>query len=68
MSKPSLKGRRVNVIMPEQQIRIAQFLAARRGTTFSEIVRQAVAKYLNEELLLEKAVEGKIKELGLPDE
>lgn len=51
--------------MPNQTLKIAKFLAARRGTTYSELIRQALSEYLRDELLKEKQVGAKISELGL---
>jgi hypothetical protein len=56
---------RINVILPNQTLKIAKFLAARRGTTYSELIRQAMAEYLRDELLKEKQASAKINELGL---
>lgn len=56
------------MIIPNQTLKIAKFLAARRGTTYSELIRVALLEYLGNELLKEKAVTAKIKQLGLTTE
>lgn len=55
----------MNVIVPNQTLKIAKFLAGRRGTTYSELIRTALSEFLRDELLKEKAVSAKIAELGL---
>lgn len=57
---------RINVVLPQQSHNVAKFLAERRGTTVSDIVRTALGEYVQAELLKEKAVNGKMQELGIP--
>jgi len=57
---------RINVVLPNQTHDIAKFLAKRRGTTVSDIVRTALSDYVTHELLNEKAVGEKCEELGIP--
>ena len=56
---------RINVIVPNQTLKIAKFLAGRRGTTYSELIRVALTTYLRDELLKEKQSDERIEELGL---
>jgi hypothetical protein len=59
---------RVNVIVPNQTLKIAKFLAGRRGTTYSELIRVALTSYLRDELLKEREADERIEELGLRTE
>lgn len=56
---------RVNVIVPNQTLKIAKFLAKRRGTSYSDIIRNALTQHFREELLKETAADEKLMELGL---
>lgn len=56
---------RVNVIVPNQTLQIAKFLANRRGTSYSDVIRHALTNHFREELLKEKAADEKLEELGL---
>ena len=59
---------RVNVILPDQTLKIAKFLAGRRGTSYSDVIRNALTHFFREELLKEKAADEKLAELGLTAE
>lgn len=56
------------MIVPNQTLKIAKFLAGRRGTTYSELIRTALSEFLRDELLKEKSVDAKIDELNLRTE
>lgn len=58
---------RINVVLPNKQHNVLKFLAERRGTTVSDIVRSAVSDFVRDELLTEKAVTEKMQELGIPE-
>lgn len=56
---------RINVVLPEQSHNVAKFLAERRGTTVSDIVRTALGEYVHDQLMREKAMDAKIHEVGI---
>lgn len=56
---------RVNVIVPNQTLKIAKFLASKRGTSYSDVIRHALTQHFREELLKETAADEKLTELGL---
>ena len=45
---------RINFILPDNMLAACKTLAARRGTSYSEIIRVALRQYLVEELKREK--------------
>lgn len=58
---------RINVVLPDQSHTVARFLATRRGTTVSDIVRTALQEYVHGELLKEQAMNAKCAELGIAE-
>ena len=54
MSKPSLGLERVNFFIEPQVKKALVWLAARRGTTFSEVIRMACKQYAVQEVNKER--------------
>lgn len=53
MPRPKTDSTRVNVYLPNQYIRAGKALAKRRGISFSELMRNAIASYVRAEALKE---------------
>lgn len=57
MARPSTDSERVNVYIPKKVMKAARVLAAIRGTTYSEVIRNATREYVVAEINKEKQSE-----------
>ena len=58
---------RINVIVANETLEIAKYLARKRGTSYSDIIRHALREYLRGEVHKEAQTDLKIEKLELPE-
>jgi len=54
MARPKTDNERINVFMQHDVMRALRFLAQRRGTTYSELIRSATREFVIREVPKEK--------------
>jgi Arc/MetJ-type ribon-helix-helix transcriptional regulator len=56
---------RINVIVANETLEIARYLAKKRGTSYSDVIRGALREYLHSEVHKELQADLKLEKLGI---